>query len=144
MEACPRCSISPAAGPETEGLAEAVRPPDWIRAEGSLWPGIRKRMLESPAAGRVEGRVPPAAPARRRSAARLVPAAAGLTAVAVLVVLAWRAGRRVPVVTAGAEAPRVEVLSAEAGGRKARATIFQTPNASFIWFSQKPDEGGRQ
>jgi hypothetical protein len=145
MEDCPRCAIEPTSGPAADGLAGAIRPPDWIRAEGSLWPEIRKRMMENAAAGPAAARPLPAAPARRRLAGRLVPAAAVLAGVAILGVLAWRTAHRTPAGTAtGADSPRVEVLSAEVGGRKARPSIFQTINASYIWFSQTPDEGGRK
>ncbi len=145
MEACPRCSAAPLAGPASGGWADAVRPPDWVREEGSLWPGIRKRMRENAVAGPAAARTGPAAPARRRFHGRLLPAAAGLAAVAVFGVLVWRGNRRVPGGTAaGAGSPRVEILSAEVEGLKARPSVFQTKDASYIWFSRTPDEGVRR
>ena len=145
MEACPRCSAEPSEGTAAGGWAEAVRPPDWVRAERSLWPEIERRMREAAAAGPAGARTVPAVPVRRRLAVRLVPAAAAVAVAAVLGVLAWRAGHRLPGVgLTAAVPPRVEVLSAEVEGRKARPSIFQTKNASYIWFSQTPDEGGRK
>ncbi len=145
MEACPRCSAEPSEGMAAGGWADAVRPPDWIRAEACLWPEIERRLREAAAAGPAKASTVPSVPVPRRPAVRLVPAAAALAAVAVLGVLAWRVGHRLPGAgPAAAVSPRVEVLSAEVEGRKARPSIFQTKNASYIWFSRTPDEGGRK
>jgi hypothetical protein len=131
---CPACAAVP---PAEEECAALVRPPDWVREEASLWPEIRKRLQEGGAA-----------PVRTRTsrrlhvpARRLVPAAAaGLAALALLTVLVRQTGRQ----AAGAGPFRVEVISAAVQGKEARPSIFQTKNASYIWFSQASDEGGRK
>jgi hypothetical protein len=150
MEACPRCAAAPPSGPAPGGWVDLVHPPDWVRYELSLWPEIERRMRESAAAGPAGARPLPVTPGRRGFPGRLVPVAAGLAVVALLGVLAWRAGHKYPGGTEGATAgatagsPRVEVLSAEVEGRKARPSVFQTKDASYIWFSRTPDEGVRR
>jgi hypothetical protein len=146
MESCPLCSDAPPVGPGDRVWTNVIRPPDWIRAEGSMWPEIQKRMREGSAAASARApSLPPVIASRHHFLGSLIPAAAGLAAVAVLGVLAWRAAHRVPgAAEAGIGRQRVEVLSAEVEGRKARPFIFQTKDTSYIWFSQTPDEGGRK
>src|SRR5512135_3592030 len=71
MEACPRCSAEPSEGTPAGGWAEVVRTPDWVRAEGSLWPEIERRMKEAAAEGSAGARTVPAVPVRRPFAVRL-------------------------------------------------------------------------
>jgi len=40
------------------------------------------------------------------------------------------------------ETPRVVIKHAEIEGKKARAYIYQTPEISFIWFSEAKNNGG--
>lgn len=40
------------------------------------------------------------------------------------------------------ETPRVVIEHAEINGKKARAYIYQTPEISFIWFSEAKNNGG--
>jgi len=131
---CPACAAVP---PTEEDCAALVRPPEWVREEASLWPEIRKRLREG-------GAAPVRTGTGRRllvPARRLIPAAAiGLSALALLIVLVRQAGHQVP----GAGPSRVDVISAEIQGKEARPSIFQTKNASYIWFSQASDEGGRK
>lgn len=142
MEACLVCSAMP---PRGDDWAACVHPPAWVREEGSMWPDIQRRMRENVAEASARDKAVPAAPARRRFPTRLVPAAAGLAAAAVLGIIVWRAGHRTPGGAApGAGSPRVEVLSAEVEGKEARTSIFQTENASYIWFSRTQDGGGRK
>jgi hypothetical protein len=37
--------------------------------------------------------------------------------------------------------PRVQVISAELGGMRAKAYIYQTPMASFIWIAPSKEPG---
>ena len=130
LAVCPRCVQAWAEG---AGLPGLVRPPDWISREASLWPEIERMMAERAATAPAPPLVLP-----RRPRASLAVAAGGVLAVAALAMLL---GRRVPdayrIPAAVAQAPRVEVLSAEIDGRTARATLYQTERASFIWFSER-------
>ena len=40
------------------------------------------------------------------------------------------------------ETPRVVIKHAEINGKKARAYLYQTPEISFIWFSEAKNNGG--
>ena len=40
------------------------------------------------------------------------------------------------------ETPRITIEHAEKDGKKARAYIYQTPEISFIWFSEAKNNGG--
>jgi hypothetical protein len=126
--ACRSCG--PEAG-RTEGWVELVRSPDWIFRETGYWPEIERRMREKP-----DGGVASKASAPVRPLAGFAAAAGGVLALAVLAVLF--VGRPVPGPDTSAagriEAPRVEVLSAEIGGRLARSSVYQMKSASFIWF----------
>jgi hypothetical protein len=144
MGSCPLCSDAPPGEPG-DGWADLIRPPDWIREEDSLWPEIQKRMRAGAAAGLAGGRLLRALPtARRPFAGWPVMIAAGLAAAAAFGVLSWRVIHRGSSAGAGVGSERVEVLSAEVGGRKARSFIFQTKETTYIWYSQMPEEGGRK
>jgi len=127
-------SCGPEAGRQ-EGWAELVRSPDWVFREAGYWPEIERRMRAEPARDAV-----PAALAPVRPSAGFAAAAGGVLAVAVLAVLfIGRPGPGPDPSAAGRlEAPRVEVLSAEIGGRLARSSVYQMKSASFIWFYPAP------
>jgi hypothetical protein len=129
MAVCPRCRQDEAAVLEG-GLS--LRPPEWIFREASLWPEVERMMAGRGAPGPARPQVP-----RRRPFAELAVASGGVLAVAVLTLLL---GRRPPVTddiaAVVARAPRIEILSAAIEGRPARATLYQTERASFIWFSE--------
>lgn len=129
LAVCPRCRQLRA---EESGWRESLRPPDWISRETSLWPEVERSMAARVAGGSL--RTPPP---RRRPFAELSIAAGGMLAMAVLALLLGRRPATTDAVNAIVpRAPRIEVLSAEIEGRPARATLFQTERASFIWFSQ--------
>jgi hypothetical protein len=131
MAVCPRCRQDEAV--VLEGV-RSFRPPEWISREASLWPEVERMM-----AGR--GVPEPARPPvpRRRPFAELAVASGGVLAVTVLTLLLGRHPPGTDDITAiVARAPRIEILSAEIEGRPARATLYQTERASFIWFSETP------
>jgi hypothetical protein len=73
-----------------------------------------------------------------RPFAELAVAAGGVLAVAALALLLGRGAPDGYLTTAAAvRAPRIEVLSAEIEGRPARATLYQTERASFVWLSER-------
>lgn len=133
--ACPRCSKTWGAEPPWAGL---LRPPDWIPREASLWPAVERLLTERVAAAAA----PPRPPLQRR----LAEAAAAAGGVAAVAILALLLGGHRPTTAVGSSAvsgpPRVEVLSAEVEGLPARASIYQTKRASFIWFSRTPRKEG--
>lgn len=128
---CPRCGQ---AGVAASGWAGRVRPPDWVSREASLWPEVERLM-----AGRAAAETAPPPVLRQRPWLKLAVATGGTVAVAVLALLL---GRRLPEPDIAApllvQAPRIEILSAEIEGLPARASLFQTERASFIWFSRTP------
>lgn len=130
LAVCPRCVQAWAEG---AGLPGLVRPPDWISREASLWPRIEHMMAERAATAPAPPRVLP-----RRPFAELAVAAGGVLAVAALALLLGRGAPDGYLTTAAAvRAPRIEVLSAEIEGRPARATLYQTERASFVWLSER-------
>jgi len=130
---CSRCGLAAAEAP---GWAALLKPPDWISHEAGFWPEVERLMAERPSGDSAPRQAP-----LRRPLAGLAAAVGGVLAVAALVLLL---GKRPPaaVVAAVGSAPRVEVLSAEVEGRPARASIYQTKRASFIWFSRTPRKEG--
>lgn len=129
LDACPRCGQ---AGAEASGWAGRVRPPDWVSREASLWPEVERMM-----AGRAADAPRPVP--HERPWPKLAVATGGVLAVAALALLL---GRRLPepdiAVPFLVQAPRIEILSAEIEGLPARASLYQTERASFIWFSRTP------
>jgi hypothetical protein len=89
-------------------------------------------MAERAAAAPAPPRVLPRGPL-----AELAVAAGGVLAVAALALLLGRRAPDLSLTAAAARAPRIEVLSAEIEGRPARATLYQTERASFVWLSER-------
>lgn len=145
FERCPSCAE------EVERIskaAEAFFRPDWIQDTTNLWPQIRDKITSSEK--RAE-RVPPEIGRGRfwlgkwgwagASAAFLILGAIGFF------ILRHHdrsipAPELAPLQAPAALIPRVQVISAEIGGKRAKAYVYQTPAASFIWLVPSKDIGG--
>jgi hypothetical protein len=132
-------------------IAETVRnlfEPSWIRSSPSLWPGIRKAIAASapePTAGPENELVPfgPAFPGWKWA----VPASIAVVASVGLALIGFRSSRETPVVMtppammAIGPGPRVEVLSTALAGSPAKAFLFQTKDASYVWLVSEKSPG---
>ncbi len=125
-----------------EPWAARFHPPPWILREENYWPELWRRLEEARAGASLPS-------ARRHPLLKW--AAAGVTAAAFLVL--WICQIVTPVRSPlsefllnrngapSADAPRIRVLSAEIQGEAARSSVFQTPDASFVWIYKAPPEG---
>ena len=122
-------------------LEDMLADPDWIAKEESMWPQIKENICSQ----------------RKKSfksEKTLKPfffpkwkwAAVGLVLVvavgAVLIVPPKVQRKSAEAESLVRETPRVVIEHAEIEGKKARAYIYQTPEISFIWFSEAKDNGG--
>ena len=145
FERCPICAgeidrISKAAG--------AFFKPDWIQDAASLWPRICETIVSSE---RRTERLPPEVGRDRlrlRKWGWLGASAAIFILGAIGFFILRHHGRNIPEPgptppqVPAALIPRVQVISAEIGGKRAKAYIYQTPAASFIWLAPSKDIGG--
>lgn len=122
-------------------LEDVLADPDWIAKEESMWPEIKENIYSQ----------------RRKSfkAEKTIEpfffkkwkwAAVGLVlvvAVGVVLIIPTNVQRKSEEAEALVkETPRVVIEHAEINGKKARAYIYQTPEISFIWFSEAKNNGG--
>ena len=122
-------------------LKDMLAAPDWIAKEESMWPQIREELNSQ----------------RKKSVKEektLQPfffrkwkwAAVGLflvVAVGVFLMVQTDFQKKSAETKAlEKETPRIVIEHAEIDGKKARAYIYQTPEISFIWFSEAKDNGG--
>jgi len=131
IESCPRCreKFEPAAG-----LEDVAAPPAWIESEESLWPAVRDRLRLSPPAKKN----PRTRPDRLGLGLRwTIPAAfAGILLAGLAGFLLFR-----PSFDSN-DLPRVSIVRAESGGRKAETYFYQTQQASYVWISTSPKKNG--
>lgn len=145
FERCPTCAEEIDLQGKT---GNAFFKPDWIHETPNLWPQIRPKIISD------ESRPDTFRPgislgqlrARRWSLAAA--AAAFLFLGAIGFFLLRPHDRKIlgpesllPKEPA-AVIPRIQVISAELGGMRAKAYIYQTPMASFIWIAPSKEPGG--
>ena len=148
----------PKRNPDGEGKKEAEKKllqswcaPEWTRTTSDYWPSIRQTIETSDSAEdsarKLKTTVPVMFPRPRRWA--LAAAGAVLLASIVIGVFYWKYGERRQDQRAGKgplidveSAARVQVISVEFEGRKAKPYLFQTPRTTFIWISPTKDIGG--
>jgi hypothetical protein len=145
FERCPRCAE------EIIFKDHAVRvffKPDWIRETPNLWPQIRLRIISR------EDQPQSFLPRISSSHFRARGWRWAATAAAFLVVgtIGFFFLRQNDDTLPGSESPlpiepaavvsRVQLISAELGGMRAKAYIYQTPTASFIWIAPSKETGG--
>jgi hypothetical protein len=153
-ERCPRCAAELKAGDRL--IREALNP-DWIARGPGLWPrvlaGIEAKdaaSLPSPPA-QMRAKLRPAASRRKWLWAPASTLAVSLAIMAGVWLVVVRNGRREApkgesptgrLNLPAAAAPRVQVFSAEVGGKRAKTYIYQTPKALFIWIAPSKEIGG--
>ncbi|MDH5468541.1 MAG: hypothetical protein OEY25_14080 [Candidatus Aminicenantes bacterium] len=122
-------------------LRDMLADPDWIAKEVSMWPQIREKLYSQ----------------RKKSfkAEKTLEtfffkkwkwAAVGLilvVATGLILMVQINYQRKSPEAEVFVkETPRVLIKHVEIEGKKARAYIYQTPEISFIWFSEIKNNGG--
>jgi len=145
FERCPSCSA------EMDGLnkgAGVFFRPGWIQETRNLWPRVRRGIFSFE--NRPEEFCPDIHAARFR--VKKWRLAAAFSALFVLGVIGFfflghhernvLAPELVPLQAPAAMAPRIQVISVELKGKRAKAYIYQTPTASFIWIAPAKDIGG--
>ncbi len=113
--------------------------PGWIKAEPSLWPQVKRKMVTSVEKTTV----------RRKKSYFMTKwqwAAATLFIAAALVLIVWArqsSVKRIPFEEAAAaqKIPQVTIRHAEVNGKKATSYVYQTQRISFIWFSETDKTG---
>lgn len=144
FERCPRCAEEIDI---KDHAASAIFKPDWIQGTPNLWPRIRPKVIS------YENRPETFRPgisqwqlrARRWSLASA--AAAFLFLGLIGFFLLRQSDHKIPGPESSlpkepaAPIPRVQVISAELGGMRAKAYIYQTPMASFIWIAPSKELG---
>jgi hypothetical protein len=149
---CERCAEALKAG--DRAIASALKP-DWIAGGPSLWPGVQEKIDAAEFSSRLPEALSQTHLRRSLRIARRWALAASISACLAAVVIVWvvvgRPDRRPwgagltpsgrPVVVP-ASAPRVQIISAEVGGKRAKTYIYQTPKGSFIWIAPQKEIGG--
>ena len=115
--------------------------PDWIAKEESMWPQIREKIYsQRKKSFKADTALKPFFFPRWRWA---VVCLFFVVAVGVALMIQTNVQRKSPELEALVEeTPRVVIEHAEIDGKKARAYIYQTPEISFIWFSEAKNNGG--
>lgn len=122
-------------------LKNVLATPCWIAKEESIWPQIREKLYSQRKKTLKADRA-----FQPFFLKKWKWAAVGLVlVVSIGVVLLVHTNLKRE--SAGAEAlledtPRIVIKHAEIEGKKARAYIYQTPEISFIWFSEIKNNGG--
>jgi len=115
--------------------------PSWIAEDESIWPQIREKLYSQRKKSiKAEKTLKPFFFTRWKWVA------VGLVlvvAVGVVLMVHTNIQRKSAEVEAlMRETPRVLIKHAEIEGKKARAYIYQTPEISFIWFTEAKNKGG--
>jgi len=115
--------------------------PSWIAEDESIWPQIREKLYSQRKKSiKAEKTLKPFFFTRWKWVA------VGLVlvvAVGVVLMVHTNIQRKSAEVEAlMRETPRVLIKHAEIEGKKARAYIYQTPEISFIWFTEAKNNGG--
>ncbi len=137
-------SVCPGCQKETElesYLKNMLADPDWIAKEESMWPQIKENIYsQRKKSFKAEKTLRPFFfPKWKWAAVGLVL----VVALGVVLIVPTNVQRKPAEAEALVkETPRVVIEHAEIDGKKARAYIYQTPEISFIWFSEAKDNGG--
>jgi len=138
FSSCSRCQK----GIEIDNqLKEILATPDWVKQEESLWPQIKPKLYAS---GKEEFKT-----GRKYEFYYLKKwewVAVGFV-FAVVIGLSFLIQQNLITRTSeeaalGKENPRILIKHAEIKGKKARPYIYQTPDISYIWFSETKNSGG--
>lgn len=144
FERCPRCAEEIIF---KDHVVRAFFKPDWIQETPNFWPQIRTRIISHE--NQPETFRPGISPWQLR--ARRWSLAAAAAAFLIIGAIGFFLLRQPDHKISGPESslpkdliaavPRVQVISAELGGKRAKAYIYQTPTASFIWIAPSKEPG---
>ncbi len=136
IDHCSRCQEEY----EIENLTKDILDvPDWIKAEPSLWPQVKRKMVH---------------PGDEKTKKRKKPyfrtkwywAGATLFIAAAVVLIVWNQKSSIKrfsfeEAVTSQEIPQVTIKHAELNGKKATSYVYQTQKISFIWFSETEKTG---
>jgi hypothetical protein len=145
FERCPRCAEEIDI---KEHPVHAIFKPGWIQEASSVWPRVRGQI--NLRENEPETLRPAISPPRHRLPIRAL--AAAISAFFILGTIGFFLlrphGRKLSgpesslPETPAADIPRVQVISVELGGKRAKAYVYQTPTATFIWIAPSKEIGG--
>lgn len=137
-------SVCPSCQKETElesYLKDMLVGPDWIGKEENLWPQIKEKIYsQRKKSFKSEKTLEPFFFKKWKWAAVGLALIVAVGAVLIVQTNFQRKSRETEALVK--ETPRVVIEHAEIEGKKARAYIYQTPEISFIWFSEGKNNGG--
>lgn len=137
-----RCQLCRGEYEIDELIQEALNPPGWIKDEPSLWPGVDRRIGKG-MAGKTSGEK------KAKIFRKWAWVTASLVLAAAVLLVVWsrkNGGRYSPSEEAAINQniPQVTIKRAELNGKKAASYVYQTPEISFIWFSEHEKNGDSQ
>jgi hypothetical protein len=145
FDRCPRCAEEIFI---KEHAVHAIFKPDWIQGASDQWPQIRPRIFSHEV--QFQRFRPAISPSRVQ--ARRWSLAAATAAFLILGTIGFFILQQYSHKTPGPESnssrepaafvSRVRVISTELGGKRAKAYIYQTPTATFIWITPAKEIGG--
>jgi len=145
FERCPRCAEEIFI---KEHDVRAIFKPDWIREASDLWPHVRPKIISHEV--QFQRFRPGLSPSRLRLPKGAL--AAAISAFFILGTIGFFLlmphGHKLPgpesslSKTPAVAVPRVQVISVELKGKRAKAYIYQTPTATFIWIAPSKEIGG--
>lgn len=122
-------------------LKKALAAPSWIAKEESIWPHLREKLYsQRKKQFKAEKALKPFFLTKWKWAAvgLVLVVAIGL----ILLVHINYQRKSTEKEALFKDTPRVVIKHAEINGKKARAYLYQTPEISFIWFSEAKNNGG--
>ncbi len=125
-----------------------LKTPHWIGKEQSLWPLVRERLSRQKRGERERSLASSFSRIKRWEWAAVPMMILLLTASLIFLRRSYESKMKPEpqpartVASAPSSLTRVTVTRAELNGQKARPFIYQTSNASFIWFNQAKNIGG--
>ena len=111
--------------------------PNWVKAEGSLWPQIRQKLHDQEEKAQKIKRKYSFSLAKKRSWAMACLFLAILIGGGVLIHKNFLTRASIEEINLTKENPRIRIKYAEIKGKKAKPYIYQTPKASFIWLGEE-------
>lgn len=122
-------------------LKKVLAVPDWIAKEESIWPQIREKLYsQRKKTLKAEKKLKPSFIQKWKWAAvSLVLVIAVGVVLLVHINFQKKSAQEEALVK---ETPRIVIKHAKIEGKKARAYLYQTPEISFIWFSEAKNNGG--
>ena len=122
-------------------LKDMLAAPSWIAKEEIMWPQIREKLnSQRKKSFKTEKTPQPFFSTRWKWAAAGLVLVVAIGVVLLVITSVQRKSEEAEALVK--ETPRVLIKHAEINGKKARPYIYQTPEISFIWFSEAKNNGG--